>query len=71
MKNLHYVIWKEDKWFVARCLEIEVASQGKTEKEAIRNLTEALELYLEDEPQPEITKIEHPKVQTFSPSPHA
>jgi predicted RNase H-like HicB family nuclease len=33
---------------VARCLEIEVASQGETIDEALANLREALELYFED-----------------------
>lgn len=66
MKNVHYVVWKEEKWFVARSLEVEVASQGKTEKEAANNLREALELYFEDEPKQDLTKIEHPKLQRFS-----
>lgn len=38
---------------MARCLEIEVASQGKTTDEALANLKEALELYFEDVPFPE------------------
>lgn len=66
MKSFHYVIWKEGKWFVARSLEVEVASEGKTEKEAVKNLREALELYFEDGPQSGLTKIENPKVQSFS-----
>ena len=66
MKNLHYVIWKEGKWFVARSLEVEVASQGKTEKDAVSNLREALELYFEDEPKVEISRIEDPKIRSFS-----
>ena len=49
-KNFSAIVWKEDAWFVAKCLEIEVASQGKTKKDALSNLTEALELYFEDEP---------------------
>ncbi|PIQ07480.1 MAG: HicB family protein [Candidatus Nealsonbacteria bacterium CG18_big_fil_WC_8_21_14_2_50_37_10] len=44
------VINKEGKWFVARCLELGVVSQGKTVEEAQRNLKEAAELYLEDQP---------------------
>ncbi|MBI4057703.1 type II toxin-antitoxin system HicB family antitoxin [Candidatus Microgenomates bacterium] len=71
MKNFHYVIWKEGKWFVARSLEVEVASQGKTEKQAVDNLREALELYLEDEPKKDIAVIEHPKLQSFSLSSNA
>ena len=49
MKILHSIVWKEDKIFVAKFLEIELASQGKTKNEAIKNLKEALDLYLEDE----------------------
>lgn len=48
-KNLHTIVWKEDHIFVAKFLELELASQGKTKEEAIKNLKEALELYLEDE----------------------
>ena len=66
MKNFHYVIWKEGKWFVARALEVEVASQGKTERAASANLREALELYFEDEHDLELAKIEKPKIQSFS-----
>lgn len=40
----------EDDGYVARCLEVEVASQGDTVEEALANLREALELYFEDEP---------------------
>lgn len=40
----------EDGWFVARCLEVEVTSQGKSVEEALQNLKEALELYFEDTP---------------------
>ncbi len=66
MYDFHYVIWKEGKWFVARSLEVEVASQGKTQKEATRNLREALELYFEGEPGGEIVRIKDPKLQSFS-----
>jgi predicted RNase H-like HicB family nuclease len=31
-------IWQEDGWFVAQCVEVDVASQGKTEDEALENL---------------------------------
>jgi predicted RNase H-like HicB family nuclease len=40
-------VWREESWYVAQCLEIDVASQGKSEEEALENLREALELYLE------------------------
>ena len=44
-KDLSVVISQEGKWFVAQCLEIDVASQGKTEIEAIDNLRDALLLH--------------------------
>lgn len=44
------VVTREGRWFVARCLEIEVASQGEAVESALSNLREALELKLEDEP---------------------
>ncbi len=47
--GLHVLLWKEDKWFVVKCVEVEIASQGKTKKEALKNIEEAIELYFEDE----------------------
>ena len=49
LTKLQTIIWKEDALFVAKFLEIELASQGKTRQEALDNLKEALALYLEDE----------------------
>lgn len=43
------MIQKEEKWYIAKCLDNNVASQGKTIEEALKNLKEALELYLQDE----------------------
>lgn len=40
-------VWREGDCFVAQCLEIDIASQGETEDEALANLKEALELYFE------------------------
>src|ERR1700683_3671209 len=40
-------VWREGKWYVSQCLEIDVASQGESEDEALDNLKEALELYFE------------------------
>ncbi len=38
-------ILKEENWYVAKCIENGVASQGKTIEEALDNLKEAIELY--------------------------
>jgi predicted RNase H-like HicB family nuclease len=38
-------VWQESNWFIAQCLEIDIASQGETETEALANLEEALSLF--------------------------
>ena len=43
------VVSQEDQWYVAQCLEIDVASQGESSEKALSNLREALELHF-DEP---------------------
>jgi len=50
--QLTAAITHESNWFVARCLQVEVTSQGETVESALANLREALELYFEDEPLP-------------------
>lgn len=49
MKKIDYVVWKEDKYYVSKCLNVEVSSFGESKLEAINNLKEAVELYLEGE----------------------
>jgi predicted RNase H-like HicB family nuclease len=39
---------REDDWYIAQCLEVDVASQGHTIDEALANLAEAVELYLDE-----------------------
>ena len=51
MKAIKYVVYREDKYFVSKCLNVEVSSFGETIEEAIKNLKEAVELYLEDDKQ--------------------
>lgn len=50
-KKYNVIVQKEEKWYVAKCIENSVASQGKTIEEALTNLKEALELYNEKEPE--------------------
>jgi len=57
---LQNVVWKEGKHFVAQCLNVDVSSFGTSEKEALANLHEALELYFEDYKGDKINKIEAP-----------
>ena len=67
MKTLNAAIKFDGKWFVARCLDLPVTSQGGTTEEAKSNLAEAIELYVEtwgtDElesvvGEPELAKVE-------------
>ena len=46
-KRFTAVISKEEKWYVAHCVELGVVSQGKTIEEAQANLKEAVELHIE------------------------
>jgi len=49
MKSLKYIVYKEDKYYVSQCLNVDVASFGTSLQEAVDNLNEALELYFEDD----------------------
>ena len=53
-------VWREGNWYVSQCLEVDVASQGATEEEALANLKEALELHFEPP-----TATRPPKVRTI------
>lgn len=64
--NLKYAVWKENKYYVAQCLNVEISSFGKTRKEALSNLQEAVELYFEDKNAPEVTKIERVEIVSGS-----
>ncbi len=44
------VVHKEEDLYVAECPEVGTTSQGKSLEEAIANLKEATELYLEEFP---------------------
>lgn len=60
MKKFSASVWKEGKWYVAQCLNVDVASQGRSEKEALANLKEAIELHFT----PPVATIS-PKVSMF------
>ncbi len=50
MPLLNAIINKEEDMYIATCPEVGTVSQGKTIEEAIENLKEATELYLEEFP---------------------
>jgi predicted RNase H-like HicB family nuclease len=49
MKKIKYVIYKEGKYYVSQCLNVDISSFGATIDEASANLKEALQLYFEDD----------------------
>lgn len=62
-RTLTAAVVKDDGWYVARCLEVEVASQGETVDEALANLREALELFFEEDEVP--AAFAHPLVTSI------
>ncbi len=48
MKSFTAIIRKSEKQYVALCPEVDVVSQGHTVEEALHNLKEAVELYIEE-----------------------
>jgi predicted RNase H-like HicB family nuclease len=67
--KLHFntIIEQEGEYFVARCVELGVVSQGKSIEEAQENLKEAVDLYLEDVPvaTKEELEVKHPFITSF------
>ncbi len=47
--RLTAAVTKEGSQYVARCLDVEVTSQGRSFEEALENLAEALGLFFQDE----------------------
>lgn len=50
MKAIKFCVYKEQPYYVAQCLNVDVSSFGESIEEAIANLKEAVELYFEDAP---------------------
>lgn len=69
--TLSSVVWREDDMYVSWCPELDIASQGKTVEEALNNLKEAIELYLEDEDAQPPSEKSPPILTTVSVETHA
>ena len=50
MVQLNAILTKEEDMYIAKCPEVGTISQGHTIEEALENLKEATELYLEEFP---------------------
>jgi len=65
MKSFTAIIRKGENQFVALCPEVDVVSQGRTIEEALANLKEAVELYVEEMGFPEEFSGENAFVVNF------
>jgi predicted RNase H-like HicB family nuclease len=68
MTTFTAVVHKEENLYVAECPEVGTASQGETIEEAVNNLREATELYLEEFP---VKQTFRPFLTTFEVAAHA
>lgn len=65
--NLQSVVWKEGDYYISQCLDVDISSFGKTKKEALAMLQDALELYFEDVPFPKKAKrVKNPKIASVT-----
>jgi len=62
MASFTAILQKEEDMFVAKCPEVGTVSQGHTFEEALENLKEATELFLEEFP---IKDVNRPLMTTF------
>ena len=59
-KTFTVAVFQEENWFVAKCIENSITSQGLSPDEALANLREALNLLYEGEIIPELTPLQLP-----------
>ena len=64
--DLKSVIWKEGDYYISQCLDVDVSSFGKTKKEAINMLQDALELYFEDAPMIKKSEVKYPFITSIA-----
>ena len=57
MRAVKYCLYKEDPYFVAQGLSVDVSTFGDTREEAAANFREALQLYFEGEKDPDYINI--------------
>jgi len=65
--DLKSIVWKEGDYYISQCLDVDVSSFGKTKKDALAMLQEALRLYFEDMPLPKKTeRVKNPTLASIS-----
>ncbi len=60
--DLKTIVWKEGKYYVSQCLNVDISSFGKTKKEELKNLNEAIDLYFEDVKFPKFQEVKSPEI---------
>jgi len=68
MRTFTAIVHKEEGLYVAQCPEVGTASQGESIEEAVANLREATELFLEEFP---LQQTYRPIMTTFEVAAHA
>ncbi len=63
--EMHAVVWKEGRHYVAQCLDVDVSSFGSTEKAALAHLQEAVALWYEGKKMPRTMKSKKPSLASF------
>lgn len=66
MLDVQTVIYREGRYVVAQCLDVDVSTFGTSDQEALANLREALELYFEDAPDAVLSAVREPKVRKLT-----
>ncbi|MDE2802903.1 MAG: type II toxin-antitoxin system HicB family antitoxin [Chloroflexota bacterium] len=56
-------VWQEGDWYIAQALEVDVASQGHSEQEALANLQDALQLHFAPPSPAPLPQIHHIEVE--------
>ena len=65
--NLNSVVWKEGSYYISQCLDVEISSFGKTKREALAMLQDALALYFQSEPIPKKEwRVKNPAIASVS-----
>jgi hypothetical protein len=64
--DLQNVVYREGEHYVAQCLNVDISSFGSSEADALQNLQEALELYLEDAPDDVVAAVDAPEVRRLT-----
>jgi predicted RNase H-like HicB family nuclease len=65
LRTLTAAVHQEEDWYVAQCLEVDVASQGQNIEEALANLGDAVGLYLDEVDDPSERVTGTPLVTSF------